>query len=409
MANGNRLTARQVANAKPGKGRKAAMLSDGGNLFLQLTTGNDSRIRRSWIFKYELDGTRHEMGLGPCADVSLSEARGKARERRKELLDGVDPLAIKHQQQQQRRFETAKAVSFAQCAEAYLEAHEAGWSNAKHRDQWRATLTKQCRALSDIPVKDIDTDCVLRILTPLWSTIPVTAGRIRNRIERVLAWAKSRGLRDGDNPARWKDHLSLMLVSPKKVRKVKHHSALPFAELPLFVQELRQKNLLSARALEFTILCATRTSETIDAVRSEFDLDSKVWIIPAARMKGGRREHRIPLSNRAIEILQQCPGDKPFAAMHHQTMWELVNRLRPGLTAHGFRSSFADWAAETTNFPNHVVEMALAHSIGNAVEASYRRGDLFEKRKRLMQAWADFCGRPATGATVTPMRRPADA
>jgi integrase len=321
------------------------------------------------------------MGLGPLRDVSLSEAREKARERRKQLLDGVDPLAIKHQQQQQRRLETAKAMSFGQCVEAYLEAHEAGWSNAKHRDQWRATLTKQCRALSDIPVKDIDTDCVLRILTPLWSTIPVTAGRIRNRIERVLAWAKSRGLRDGDNPARWKDHLSLMLVSPKKVRKVKHHSALPFAELPLFVQELRQKNLLSARALEFTILCATRTSETIDAVRSEFDLDSKVWIIPAARMKGGRREHRIPLSNRAIEILQQCPGDKPFAAMHHQTMWELVNRLRSGLTTHGFRSTFRDWAAEQTNFANHVVEMCLAHAIGNAVEASYRRGDLFETQE----------------------------
>jgi integrase len=400
----NRLTVRQVINAKP----SAGMLADGGNLFLQVTAGHGDHIRRSWVFKYERNGNRHEMGLGPLRDVSLGEAREKASQFRKELLNGVDPLAAKNELAQQRRLEAAKAMTFGECVQAYLATHDPAWKNAKYRQQWRMTLMTYCKIISDLPVAQIDTDLVLRVLSPLWKSKTVMANQLRGRIERVLSWAKGRGLRAGENPARWKGHLDEMLAAPRKLKKIRHHPALPFKELPAFIQELRQRDSLSARALEFTILTAARTNEVISGTRSsEFDLSGKVWTIPAERMKSGH-EHRVPLSDRVLEVLQQCPGEKVFN-VGTRTMLSLLNRMRPGLTVHGFRSTFRDWAAERTNFPNHVVEMALAHSIGNAVEASYRRGDLFEKRKRLMQVWADFCNSPATTATVTPIRRNADA
>jgi integrase len=383
------------------------MLSDGANLFLQVSLGSAGQVRRSWVFKYELSGQRHEMGLGPLRDVSLSEAREKAGRLRKQLLDGIDPIAARHQQRQQHRLEAARAMTFGECAEAYLQAHGAGWANRKHREQWRTTLAKHCRALSDIPVRDITTDSILRVLTPLWSVTPITANRTRNRIERVLAWAKSRDLCSGENPARWGGHLSLMLASPKKVHKVKHHPALPYAEIAAFMAELRQRDHLSARALEFTTLTACRTNEVLGAQQSEFDLDRKLWTIPATRMKGGR-EHRVPLSDRAIGIVKECPGEKPFD-LGERTMLTLMGRLRPGATVHGLRSSFRDWSAECTNAANHVIELCLAHAVGSEVERSYRRTDLLEKRARLMQQWADFCAQPVTSGTVTPMRRRIDA
>jgi integrase len=399
----NRLTQRAVINAKPDKGRRATMFADGGNLFLQASIGAEGHVRRSWVFKYELRGQRRELGLGPLRDVSLVEAREKASRLRKQLLDGVDPFAVKHQEATQRRLDAAKAMTFGQCVEQYLQTHDAAWKNDKHRGQWRQTLTKHCAAISNLPVKDIDTDLVLRCLTPIWKTKTPTADRLRGRIERVLAWATSRGLRAGENPARWSGHLAEMLAAPKKVKRIKHHPALPYLELPAFIAELQQSDAASARLMEFLILSACRTGEVLNAHQSEFDLDRKIWTIPAARMKGGR-EHRVPLSDRAVAIVKQFAGERPFD-MGERTMLSLLNRMRPGLTVHGFRSTFRDWAAEQTNFPNHVVEMALAHSIGNAVEASYRRGDLFEKRQRLMQTWADFAARPITAATVTPMRR----
>jgi integrase len=402
-----KLTARAVANAKPDKGRRATMIADGGNLFLQTSISNTGHIRRSWIFKYELNGKRREMGLGPTRDVPLSEAREKAGSFRKQLLNGVDPFAAKRHQAQQRRLEAAKQLTFGQCVEQYLQTHDAAWKEF-HRQQWRVTLTKHCAAISDLPVKDIDTDLVLRVLAPIWKSTTVTASRLRGRIERVLSWAKGRGLRTGENPARWSGHLDEMLASPKKIKKIQHHPAMSYAELPGFMLELRQrKSSLTSRALEFITLTAVRSNELRGAHRSEFDLDAKVWTIPADRMKN-KRQHRVPLSNRAIEILHQCPGENPFA-LSRIAMLELLGKMRPGLTVHGFRSSFRDWAAERTNFPNHVVEMALAHSIGNAVERSYRRGDLFEKRKRLMQQWSDYCARPPTAATVTPIRKLSDA
>jgi integrase len=397
------LTARQALNATPGKGRRAAMLSDGNNLFLQVSLGSAGQVRRSWVFKYELQGRRHEIGLGPLRDVSLAEARDMAGGLRRQLRQGVDPLAAKRQQRQRIHLDNAKRMTFGECVEAYIAAHEAGWKNRKHRDQWKTTLANHCRGLSSIPVRDIDTDAILRALIPIWNAKPITAGRTRNRIERVLAWAKSRELRDGDNPARWSGHLSNMLVSPKKVRKVRHHPALPYAELPAFMDELRQRDHLSARALEFAALTACRTNEVLGAQQAEFDPDRKLWTIPATRMKGGR-EHRVPLSDRALAILKECPGEKPFD-LGERTMLTLMGRMRPEATVHGLRSSFRDWSAECTNAANHVIELCLAHAVGSEVERSYRRTDLLEKRAVLMQQWADYCERPVASATVTPIRR----
>jgi integrase len=395
-----RLTSRQVANAKPG------YLADGGNLYLECTLGADGSVRRSWVFRYEIDGRRHELGLGPLHTRGLKEARGKARDLRLQLLDGIDPLAAKRKERERGRLEAAKQMTFGACAEAYLETHDAAWKNEKHRQQWRMTLTKYCKPISDLPIEEIDTDLVLRVLTPLWKTRTETGKRLRGRIERVLSWAKGRGLRAGENPARWDGHLDEMLAAPSKVRKVKHHAALPYAELPDFMAELRDRDSTSARALEFTILTAARTGETIGATWAEIDFDAKVWTVLASRMKAGKK-HRVPLTDRTLAILKALPhhGDRIFP-LSNMGMLQLLRGMRPGATTHGFRSAFRDWAADSTNYPNHVVEMALAHAVGDKVEKAYRRGDLFEKRRRLMAEWDRYCARPLPiGATVTTLTR----
>jgi integrase len=409
-----RLSARQVANAKPKRGQSAAVIADGGNLFLQVTAGKDGHVRRSWLFKYELNGRRREMGLGPVYTVSLGEARDKARDLRRQLIGSVDPLEAATEQARQRRLEAAKQMTFGQCVDAYLETHDVAWRNAKHRAQWRTTLGTYCSAISDLPVKEIDTDLVLRVLTPLWTKKTETAKRLRGRIERVLAWAKGRGLRSGENPARWSGHLAEMLAAPGKLTSVHHHAALPYADMPGFMAELRKRDSLAAAPLELAVLTASRTGEVVGALWSEIDLDAKVWTIPALRMKASR-EHRIPLSDRALAVLRGLPrrGDRVFESLSDDAMLKLLRRLRPGLTVHGFRSSFRDWAAERTNYANHVVEAALAHAVGNKTEAAYRRGDLFDKRRKLMDAWTAYCAKPekAVGAVgnVTPIGRKASA
>jgi integrase len=404
----NRLTARTAAAAKPDKGQTAKVIADGNNLFLQVIHGKTS-ISRSWLFKYELDGKRHEMGLGPLHVVSLGEARDKARNLRQQLVDGIDPLAARNLLDQKRRLGAAKEMTFGQCVEAYLQAHDAAWGNAKHRQQWRSTLTNDCRAICDLPVKDIDTDLVLRVLTPIWKTKTETARRLRSRIERVLSWAKGRELRAGENPARWQGHLKEMLAAPAKVKRGRPHlPALPYCEIPEFMAGLRQKNSLPSRALEFTILTAARTGETIGAEWDEFDLAEGVWIVPAERMKAGR-QHRVPLSNRAVEILRGLPRDvRPFK-LSDTAMIQFLHRRRGDITVHGFRSTFRDWIAERTGFANHIAEQALAHAIGSRVEAAYRRGDLFEKRRRLMDQWEEFCRAPVLSGVVTPLRTHVDA
>jgi integrase len=400
-----RLKARQVDNIKPKVGEPSIVLGDGGNLYLQATVGTEGNIRRSWLFKYQLDHHRREMGLGPTHTLSLAEARAKARSLRQLLLDGIDPLSVKREQQAKRRLETVKATTFAQCVQAYLQTHDASWS-VRHSEAWRMTLTKYCKPIADLPVNAIDTDLVLRVLTPHWKERTETAKRLRGRIERVLAWAKGRGLRDGENPARWAGHLDEMLPKPSKVAPVVHHPAMPYQDVPQFLLELRDRNFLSAQALEFCILTAARSGEVIGATWSEFELEAKVWTIPATRMKAGR-EHRISLAGRAIELLQARPrkGNGPFA-LSGMAMLEMLRGMRPGLTVHGFRSTFRTWASEQTNFPREVAEAALAHTIPDAVERAYRRGDLFDKRRKLMDAWSAYCSRPApTGATITQLRK----
>jgi integrase len=325
-------------------------------------------------------------------------------------LDGISPLALKSEQVRQRRLEAAKQMTFGECRDAYLETHDAGWKNDRHAAQWRMTLTKYCSAIADLPVKDIDTDLVVKVLTPLWKTRTETAMRLRGRIERVLAWAKGRGLRSGENPARWQGHLDEMLASPSKVKTVKHFAALPYAGLPGLMAELRERDAAAARALEFTILTVCRTGEVLGALWDEFDLRDKVWAIPKERMKSGRA-HRVPLSDRAVKILQgiRHRDGRVFPLLNKSAMLETLGRLRPDLTVHGFRSTFRDWCAEVTRYEHHVVEAALAHAVADKVEAAYRRGDVFEKHRRLMDAWAAFCAKPmvkkATGSNVVEMRR----
>jgi integrase len=392
-----RLTARQVATAKPKKGCPARMFADGGNLFLQVSTGKEGNLRRSWVFKYELDGNRREMGLGSAQTFSLGEAREAAKQYRQELTKGIDPLEARIEKERQDRVAKAKQMTFGECVEAYLETHDAAWKNDKHRAQWKMTLTNYCAVIYDLPVNAVDTDLVLKVLTPLWKTRTDTAKRLRGRIERVLSWAKGRGLRSGENPARWSGHLDEMLATPSKVKKVRHHPALPYRELPGFMAELRGRDSVSARALELVILTATRTNEALEARWPEIDLGDKVWTIPSERTKSGR-EHRVPLSSRALAILEALPrdhGDLIFD-LSNMSMLMMVRRMRPGLTVHGFRSTFRDWAGNETNFAREVAEAALAHIIGDKAEQAYRRSDALMKRRKLMDAWAAYCAKPAS-------------
>jgi integrase len=406
-----RLNARQVATAKPQGDRDAVLLPDGGNLYLQITRTKTGE-NRSWVFRYELDGRRHDLGLGPLRDFGLAEARDRARALRQQLHHGIDPLDAKREQKRERlakQAAQAKAITFRKCAEDCIAAHADAWTNAKHSRQWQTTLEQYAYpVIGDLAVSDIDTAHIVKTLEPIWRRIPETASRLRARIEKVLGWATVRGYRSGDNPARWRGHLAELLPARRKIRQVKHLPALPYAEMPAFMGELRSHEGATARALEFTALTATRTGDVLGARWDEIDLKAKTWTIPAARMKS-RREHRVPLADRAVAILKALPrhGAHVFAgadghALGERAMLRLMDSLRPEYVPHGLRSTFRDWAAETTAYPNHVVEMALAHSVGNAVEKAYRRGDLFEKRRKLMQTWSDYCARPApTGATVT--------
>jgi integrase len=410
MGQVKRLTARQAMTAKPEPGRSAAMLADGGNLYLQATIGKDDAVHRSWVFRYELDGRRHDLGLGSLDTLNLAEAREKARGLRQQLLDGIDPFTARQQAKKARLAKLAaeaRAMTFKQSAEACIASHEDAWKNAKHRAQWRSTLeTYAYPVIGDLSVDDIATGHIVRVLQPIWKDKPETASRVRGRIEKVLGWATVRGFRSGDNPARWRGHLQELFAAKTKLRPVNHHAALPYTDVPAFVAELRGRDSLSARALEFTLLTAVRTGETIGATWDEIDFAAKVWTIPAARMKAGKA-HRIPLSDQAIKILTVVPreGEHIFP-LSNMAMLELLRGMRPGTTVHGFRSSFRDWAAERTSYPNEVAEAALAHTVGDKVEKAYRRGDLFEKRRRLMADWSAWCSRPVpTGATVTALAR----
>ena len=362
------------------------------------------------------------MGLGPLALYGLQDARTKAREARRVRYEGVDPIEARRAARTQVKLEAAKAITFSQCAEAYVKAHRPSWRSAKHAAQWHATLTTYVEPIiGALPVQEIDTALVMKVLeqevfvtagrpsTTLWIAKPETANRVRGRIEAILDWAKARGYRDGDNPARWRGHLAKLLPARGKVKRVQHHAALQYDDISEFMDALRAEQGVAARALEFTILTAARTGETIGAKRNEINIPDKVWIVPAERMKAGK-EHRVPLSKEALTILEQLKTNEVSAddfvfsggrlgkPLSNMAMTMTLRRMkRSHLTVHGFRSSFRDWAAERTNFPAEIVEMALAHAITNKVEAAYRRGDLFERRRRIMTDWAKFCGARKAG------------
>ena len=391
---------------------KPGMYADGLGLYLRVgPTG-----AKSWVFRYRVGNGRRDMGLGPLHTVTLADARVKAAECRRQRLDNSDPLQVREAALLAAKLEEAKAMTFQNCAEAYISAHASGWRNAKHADQWRNTLSSYAYPVFvDFPVQMVDTALVMKVLEPMWATKTETATRLRGRIECILDWATVREFRRGENPARWRGHLENLLPKRQKVQKVEHHAALPYGEMGDFMTILRNQDGVAARAFEFLILTATRTSETIGATWDEVDFDAKVWTIPASRIKAGK-EHRVPLSSAAILILETMkkdgsgdhvfPGGRGGAGLSNMAMLKLLERMgRSDLTVHGFRSTFRDWVSERTSFPREVAEMALAHAIGDKVEAAYRRGDLFEKRQKLMEAWSTYCGTtlPQSGK-LTPIR-----
>jgi len=364
---------------------KRGAYSDGGGLYLQVSKWGT----KAWIFRYERLGKRHLMGLGPLHTVSLAEARTRARQARQLILDGKDPLDIKRDNKVAEMLSKAKEKTFEECAEEYLRVKVASMGNDTHRKQWRSTLEQYAfPLLRAVPVNQIDTPLVLRVLRPVWDRTPETASRLRGRIERILAFAGVQGYRSkDDNPARWRGHLQEMFVTNGKQ---KHHEALPFDQLPAFMEGLRNADSLAAKALEFTILTAARTAEVLGADWSEIDLGSKLWTIPAERMKA-KQEHMVPLSDRAVEILESLPSreGKPFVGLSKMSMWRLVRGS--GHTVHGFRSTFRDWAGDRTAYPHEVIEFALAHQIPDKASAAYRRYRALDKRRRLMADWARYC------------------
>jgi integrase len=388
-----KLTALAVVRAA-----EAGMHADGEGLYLQVGPGG----AKSWIYRYTLHGKERYLGLGSAGAVPLKRARELASAARLLRAEGIDPVDKRRSDRVADRVAASKTITFDKCAEAYITAHEASWRSAKHRLQWSATLkTYVSPVFGHLPVSDVGTDLVMRAIEPLWRTKTETASRTRQRVEAILDWATVRQYRQGPNPAAWRGHLSNLLPAKAKVRPVKHHPALAYGNIPAFMARLRKKQSTSARCLELTILTGVRTGEVINARWSEFDLAAGVWTIPASRMKMGM-EHRVPLALRAVEILRELyerrSGDFVFGnvdtgrPISNMTMLKMLALMgRGNLTVHGFRSTFTDWAHECTDFADVVIDMALAHKVGDKVQAAYRRGDLFEKRRKLMEAWGEYC------------------
>lgn len=384
----NLLRETQVKAAK-----KPGLLADGDGLYLAISKTGSKR----WAYIYVRAGKRTELGLGSygsgTGDVTLAAARDRADEIRAILGAGGDPRAAV-------KPAPAEAPTFGQVADEFIAAMESSWRNAKHRQQWKNTLATHGSGLRKIRVADVSTDDVLKVLRPIWTKRPETASRLRGRIEKILDAAKARGLRAGENPARWRGHLDLMLPPPRKLARG-HHPALPYPEIPAFMVELRKQAGVGARALEFAILTAARSGEVLGATWAEIDFSAKLWKIPAGRMKGGR-QHRVPLRSRSIAILREMkkiqtseyvfPGRVANRPVSDMTLTVLLRRMKRGdITTHGFRSTFRDWAADCTNHPREVAEAALAHIVGDETERAYRRGDALDKRRALMRDWAAYC------------------
>ena len=420
------LTVKKVAKLMRG-GKPGRHLDGGSSGVRGLYLIVQNRKAAHWELRYQLNGKSRWMGLGSAREFDLGQARERAKEQRRKLSDKTDPLTVRRAERAALALAEAKSKSFKECAEEYIAANKGEWRNEKHGKQWSATLANYAYPIiGNLPVAQIDTGLVLKILEQpikaergypagtLWTARRETAGRLRGRIESILSFAAVRDYRaKGDNPARWKDHIEAALAKKAKVA-VEHHAALPYTELPAFIAELRGRDGVAARALEFTILTAARTGEVIGAQWDEIDLDNAIWTIPAARMKSGE-EHRVPLCERAVELLRGAYreannkyvfiGTQGGAGLSNMSMTSVLKRMgHGGITVHGFRSTFMDWAHERTNYPKVVIDKALAHAVSDKVEAAYRRGDLFTKRRKLMEAWDAYCATPVrASATVTPL------
>jgi integrase len=420
----NKLSAREVdKKTAPG------LYGDGGGLTLQITKAGV----KSWLFRYMVDGKARAMGLGPTHTITLAKARQKAAEAREKLIEGIDPLDAKAQDKVALRLAKARLMTFDQCASAYIEAHRPSWKNAKHADQWTNTIATYVNPIiGSLPVAEVDTALIVKVLTqksaskPFWESKPETASRVRGRIESVLGWATTSGLRSGDNPARWKGHLDNLLATISKAQRTENHPSLAWDRIGAFVGELRSREGVAARAVEFAILTATRSGEVRGAKWSEIDLAAKVWTIPAQRMKA-KREHEVPLSDASVKLLNSqakidgCdlvfPGTKgqPLSDMSLTAVIRRMNGESPiwvdrdgkTITVHGFRSTFRMWAAELTSYPREVAEHALAHQLPNMVERAYQRGTLFGKRAKLMSEWAKFCECETRAGELVPINRTA--
>jgi integrase len=409
----NRLTGADLRRSKKGK------YPDGDGLYLQVTPSKGGKfVNRSWLFRRVVNGRERWMGLGSLNTVSLVEARERARQCRLMVLDGIDPIEAREQRRAQEAAASKRVISFDECAAAYIAAKRNEWRSQKHAATWPATIRKYVSpAIGKLPVDVIDTALIMKVLQPIWDRIPESASRLRGRIESILDWATVSGFRHGENPAAWKGRLEHLLAAPRKVKPKENMAAMPYSAVPAFTARLRAEQGMSARALEFLVLTAARAGEVRGAVWSEFDLNHAVWEIPGHRMKAGK-PHRVPLPSRCIEILRAMPrqGDLVFPGraggmMADSNLVYLLRKLGHGdVTVHGMRSAFRDWAAEQTAFPHEVCEAALAHSVHSAVVRAYKRTDLFDRRRKLMQVWADYCSRSAAaGATVTTLRARADA
>ena len=382
------------------------LYGDGGGLYLQIS---DFKTK-AWVFRYMIAGRARKMGLGDFDLVSLKDARKKRDAAYALVVDGVDPIDERNTRKAERAAETAKALTFKECAAGYIAANKAGWKSPKHAGQWAATLeTYAYPIIGNLPVQMIETAHIMKIIEPIWETKTETASRVRGRIEKVLDRAKALKLRAGENPAAWRGHLDQLLPAKSQVAPVENHPALPYAELPAFMAKLRAKDGVSARALEFTILTVARTGDTIGATWREFDKEQKLWTVPAARVKGKKgarkRDHVVPLTKQAMAVLGAVPtdgqyvfpGGKEGRGLSDMAMAEVLKGMgyvdaegQP-ITVHGFRSTFKDWAADETEYPNEMSEMAMAHTVDDKVEAAYRRSNMRERRRRMMADWAAFC------------------
>jgi integrase len=406
-----RLSSAKVKHAKTG------LHPDGGGLYLQVTSSKDGKqLNKSWLFVFRSPhtGKRREMGLGSLSIVGLGEAREALIEARKLILAGKDPIEVRNAERLTQQAPTSKSRTFESCAVAYVAAHEASWRCAKHRRQWLASLRDFAfPVFGALPVDQVDTALVMQALTPLWAGKIDTGTRVRSRIEGVLDWARVQGYRNGENPARWRGHLDHLLANPGKAKRVTHHAAMPYADLPSFLERLREQGTTATGALEFLILTAARTAEALGTRWAEVDTVAKVWTIPGDRMKAGK-EHRVPLSWDALAIIESVrgldpvlvfPGARDGRPLNLSTFSRVLQMMGvEGLTTHGFRSTFRDWAGDRTAFDRETIEFALAHGITDATEAAYRRGTAMEKRRKLMEAWAKYCSSPAAGSNVVPLK-----